>query len=117
MKLNLGTFGRIQISKTLRRRKGHVYHILKEAHELSEKVQPRPLGAVVRRPRCRLTALFDGFVAPVGTISELVANFAQLDALAAAALELVGPVARRRCTNKELERFHFSCHPGGKGAN
>lgn len=50
-----------------------------------------------------LTALFDGFVTPVGTISELVADFAQLDALAAATLELVGAVARRRCTKKELQ--------------
>lgn len=52
--------------------------------------------------KCRLTALFDGFVAPVGTISQLVAHFAQLDALAAATLELVGAVARRRCTMKEF---------------
>lgn len=57
--------------------------------------------------KCRLTALLDGFVAPVRTISELVANFAQLDALSAATLELVGAVARRRCREKELQRSQY----------
>lgn len=53
--------------------------------------------------KCQLTALFDGLVAPVRTISELVANFAQLDALSAATLELVGAVARGRCTKTVLQ--------------
>lgn len=46
---------------------------------------------------CLLTAFLDGLVAPVGTVSGLVAHFAHLDTLPAATLELLWPVALSHC--------------------
>lgn len=49
-----------------------------------------------------LTAFVDGFVAPVGTVSGLVAYFAHLDTLPAATLELLWPTALSRCRQRIL---------------
>lgn len=48
-----------------------------------------------------LTALLDGLVAPVGTVSGLVAHLAHLDTLPAAALELLWPVTLSHCGWKQ----------------
>lgn len=44
-----------------------------------------------------LTAFLDGFVAPVRTVSGLVAHFAHLDTLPAATLELFWPITLSHC--------------------
>lgn len=61
----------------------------------------------------KLTALLQWFVAPVWTVSNLVAHFAHLDALAAATLELLGPITLSHCRHTHTHRsgLHGTIEP------
>lgn len=53
-----------------------------------------------------LTAFLDGFVAPVRTVSGLVAHFAHLDTLPAATLELFWPITLSHC--EKIKGYYMS---------